>query len=188
MSNQPPIEAPQGAIRLNTDSQRLEFFAQDRWYEFATNSPTLDGGDRGIFYGGSPNTNVIDFVTIPTAGNATDFGDALSANRQRGVVSSTTRAVSHGRDGGSDVIEYVTFSSTGNAQDFGDGTINRAGAPMAVSNGNRGIWAGGDVGNDSLTNVINYVTIAQTGNAVDFGDTTEARRTSTGASNAHGGL
>ena len=79
MSNKPPIEVPQGAIRLNTDSQRLEFFAQDRWYEFATNSPTLDGGDRGIFYGGSPNTNVIDFVTIPTAGNATDFGNLTSS-------------------------------------------------------------------------------------------------------------
>ena len=30
MSNQPPIEVPQGAIRLNIDTQRLEFFAQDR--------------------------------------------------------------------------------------------------------------------------------------------------------------
>ena len=36
MSNKPPIEVPQGAIRLNTDSQKLEFFAQDRWYEMAT--------------------------------------------------------------------------------------------------------------------------------------------------------
>ena len=25
MSNKPPIEVPQGAIRLNTDSQKLEF-------------------------------------------------------------------------------------------------------------------------------------------------------------------
>ena len=48
MSNQPPIEVPQGAIRLNTDSQRLEFFAQDRWYEFATDSPTLDGGKTRV--------------------------------------------------------------------------------------------------------------------------------------------
>ena len=39
MSNKPPIEVPQGAIRLNTDSQKLEFFAQDRWYEMATDSP-----------------------------------------------------------------------------------------------------------------------------------------------------
>ena len=44
MSNRPPIEVPQGAIRLNTDSQKLEFYAQDRWYEMATDVPTLDGG------------------------------------------------------------------------------------------------------------------------------------------------
>ena len=49
MSNQPPIEVPQGAIRLNTDSQKLEFFAQDRWYEMATDIQTLDGGARGIW-------------------------------------------------------------------------------------------------------------------------------------------
>ena len=57
MSNKPPIEVPQGAIRLNTDSQRLEFFAQDRWYEFATDTPTLGrdtdvaASTRGIFSG-----------------------------------------------------------------------------------------------------------------------------------------
>ena len=74
MSNQPPIEVPQGAIRLNTDSQKLEFFAQDRWYEMATDVPTLEGGARGLAYraGGS---NTIDVITIPTSGNATDFGD-----------------------------------------------------------------------------------------------------------------
>ena len=72
MSNQPPIEVPQGAIRLNTDSQRLEFFAQDRWYEMATDSPTLaDGGTRGDFRRkilprySNPESRVIDF-TIPT--------------------------------------------------------------------------------------------------------------------------
>jgi FlaG/FlaF family flagellin (archaellin) len=34
-------------------------------------------GDRGIFAGGSTGstTNVIDYVTITTTGNATDFGD-----------------------------------------------------------------------------------------------------------------
>ena len=52
MSNKPPIEVPQGAIRLNTDSQKLEFYAQDRWYEMATDVPTLDGGVRGLFGGG----------------------------------------------------------------------------------------------------------------------------------------
>ena len=53
MSNQPPIGVPQGAIRLNTDSQKLEFYAQDRWYEMATDVPTLDGGARGLIAGGN---------------------------------------------------------------------------------------------------------------------------------------
>ena len=48
MSNQPPIGVPQGAIRLNTDSHKLEFYAQDRWYEMATDVPTLDGAPRGL--------------------------------------------------------------------------------------------------------------------------------------------
>ena len=64
MSNQPPIEVPQGAIRLNTDSQKLEFFAQDRWYEMATDVPTLDGGVRGLFlqkFDDSSNTGTIDY-------------------------------------------------------------------------------------------------------------------------------
>ena len=57
MSNQPPIEVPQGAIRLNTDAQKLEFFAQERWYEFATDTPALGrdtdfaASTRGIFSG-----------------------------------------------------------------------------------------------------------------------------------------
>ena len=61
MSNQPPIEVPQGAIRLNTDTQRLEFFAQDRWYEMATHTNIFDGSSgRGMFAGGDFN-NIIDF-------------------------------------------------------------------------------------------------------------------------------
>ena len=82
MSNQPPIEVPQGAIRFNTDSQKLEFFAQDRWYEMATDVPTLDGGARGLFTSGYNHPayrNVVDMITIPTAGNATDFADMISA-------------------------------------------------------------------------------------------------------------
>ena len=79
MSNKPPIEVPQGAIRLNTDSQKLEFYAQDRWFEMATDDPTLNGGARGLNIAGqSPGntvSNSIEFITIATSGSATDFGD-----------------------------------------------------------------------------------------------------------------
>ena len=164
----PPREIPLGAMRFNSDSQKLEYWMGSAWMQIQTFSPNLDGGVRGLFYRGYPNTDVIDYVTIPTAGNAIDFGNGLSSNRQAGATGSNTRAVVVGRDSANDTIEFVTFSSTGNAQDFGNSTASRAGAPSAVSNGTRGIFAGGEA--PGLTNLIDYVTIAQTGNAVDFGD------------------
>ena len=52
MATKPPVEVPQGAIRLNTDSQKLEFFAQDQWWEMATDSAAITtGSGRGIFGG-----------------------------------------------------------------------------------------------------------------------------------------
>ena len=125
MSNKPPIEVPQGAIRLNTDSQKLEFFAQDRWYEFATDSPTLDGGSRGLFMGGSPNTagRTISFITIPTAGNATDFGDlSFTASQMNNGMSNNSRGVFFvtGSPSAVNNLEFITIASAGNASDFGD--------------------------------------------------------------------
>ena len=169
----PPVEIPLGAMRFNSDSQKLEYWNGGAWFQIHTFSPNLDGGVRGLFcrgYKAPSNKDVIDFITIPTQGNATDFGDALSSNRQGGATGSNTRAIMHGRDGNSDVIEFVTFSSTGDATDFGNGTASRSGSPMAVSNGTRGIFAGGYAPAISNGNLIDYVTIATTGNATDFGD------------------
>ena len=178
MSNKPPIEVPQGAIRLNTDSQRLEFFAQDRWYEFATDSPILDGGGRGIFNGGaSPSVvNTLDFVTISTAGNATDFGDLLTVLRGHAAAADRTRGLTAGGDapGIVDTINFITISSTGNSQDFGDLTSGRD-YLAGVNNSTRGIIGGG--WGPSRSNVIEFVTIQSTGDAVDFGDLTEAQQT-----------
>ena len=40
----PPSEIPQGAIRFNTDSQRLEFYAQGEWWVMSTDTPNLGRG------------------------------------------------------------------------------------------------------------------------------------------------
>ena len=46
-------------------------------------------GDRGIFFGGeSPNTNVIQYITISSAGNSADFGDLSTARQSTGGASS----------------------------------------------------------------------------------------------------
>ena len=55
-----------------------------------------EAGSRGIFSGGrdSPNDiNIIDFVTIATAGNASDFGDHTSGKRYLSGCSSFIRGI-----------------------------------------------------------------------------------------------
>ena len=181
MATKPPVEVPQGAIRLNTDSQKLEFFAQDQWWEMATDVPTLDGGARGVFVGGylpSPGygqTNRMDYVTIPTAGNAIDFGDVShSNNNTKSATASSTRGVSFG--GGVEpnaqvnTIDYFDIAITGKtASSFGNldtakrGTTSLASATRAVCCGGR---------TPTVQAVMEYITIASTGNAQDFGDIT----------------
>ena len=133
-------------------------------------------GTRGVFAGGrDPAGNeiddTIDFVTIATTANATDFGN-LTAERggTQGAVSSSTRGIWGGGFEPSQVnkIEFVTIATTANATDFGDLTVARNGCARAMSP-TRGLFASG--GNPSAVNTIDYITMASTGNAQDFGDT-----------------
>ena len=79
-------------------------------------------------YDGSYN-NTIDYVTIQTTGNATDFGNLTqSRTAQNSACVDSTRAVVGGGSTGSDVntIDYFTMGTSGNASDFGDLTSARA--------------------------------------------------------------
>ena len=196
MSNQPPIEVPQGAIRLNTDSQKLEFYAQDRWHEMATNTPNLDGGDgRGFLAGGTttpfPNpVDTIDMITIPTAANAVDFANLTQAVREvGGTAASKTRGV---RAGGTisgnppasthtDTIDFITMSSRANASDFGNLTQQSLsfGASTGGS-GTRGIFMFSMASSSPTRTVVDnieFVTIASTGDSLDFGNLKAASQT-----------
>ena len=133
---------------------------------------------RGVFGGGNTgsNTNVMDYITIDTTGNATDFGDLTVARQYVAGLSSNTRGVFGGGNDGavSNVMDYITIASTGNATDFGDLTVIRS--DMAgVSSGIRGVFGGGYTPNAN-SNVMDYITIDTLGNAIDFGDLTVARR------------
>jgi hypothetical protein len=203
----PPVAIPQGAIRFNTDSQKLEFYAQDQWWEMVIDTPNLgvssntDAGARGVFGGGRGPAapvpdNIIDYITISSTGNALDFGDLTVARRTVGSTSNSTRGIWAGgtnntptTDTVQNVIDYITISSTGNAVDFGDLTIARDG-PQGCSSPTRGIFAGGISNPSPLTNsnTIDYVTIASTGNATDFGDLTITIRNCGACSNATRGL
>ena len=170
MSNQPPIGVPQGAIRLNTDSQKLEFFAQDRWYEMATEEASGLGGRA--FRVGGPGT-IIETFNIATEGNGVDTGFDLSVGGGFGGSSSAhagsrTRAViAGGSDGGSNnTIQFFNMASLSNSIDFGDTTrgVYRCGG---ASNNTRMVTAGQASGSD---NTMELIIIPSLGNAVDYGD------------------
>ena len=68
-------------------------------------------------------TNIIDFVTIATTGDAADFGDLTVPRIFLGSVSSSTRAVAFGGDtapGLTTVMDYVEIMTKNNSVDFGD--------------------------------------------------------------------
>jgi hypothetical protein len=87
-------------------------------------------GSRGVFAGGE-SSNVMDYITIATTGNATDFGTLTVTRGHCDGLSNGSRGVFGGgyHSGGTavNVIDYITISSTGNATDFGDLTTSRLG-------------------------------------------------------------
>ena len=187
----PPSEIPLGAIRFNSDSQKLEYWMGSAWMQIQTFSPNLDGGVRGLFGGGetpsSPNrSDKIDFITISTAGDATDFGDLSASRALMGGCADRTRGLFLGGrtapGGHSEVIDFVTISSTGNASDFGDLTQSRS-RTSGFNNSTRGVRAGGE----PFTDTIDFGTIQSTGDFVDFGNLVSSRRgIATGASPTRG--
>ena len=148
---------------------------QDAQVRFnSSNAVYVNAASRALFGGGGTSggnkSNVIDYVTITTTGNATDFGDLTVARETPGAGSSSTRGVFGGGTDGSasNVIDYVAIVTIGNATDFGDLTVARYNF-SALSNSTRCIWGGGST-SGGQQNVLDYVTIATTGNATDFGD------------------
>ena len=176
-----PKEIPEGAIRYNTDSNKMEVWIGDKWMIVSTSSPNLDGGARAIRAGGQvggspyPRTDTMDFVTISTAGNATDFGNLTQVKFGPAGAGSKTRAVfmAGGTPSRLSEIDFVTFSSTGNAADFGDMTVARAaGGDAGHSSETRALLAGGSTPSSDANDTIDFITIASTGNGVDFGNLT----------------
>ncbi len=108
---------------------------------------------RGIYAGGymgstpGANSNVIEFTTVATLGNATDFGDLSVVSENPAIMTSATRAVLAGGNSGNPSpnnvlanIDYVQIMTTGNSIDFGDFTNgDKVGNAGAISNGHGGL-------------------------------------------------
>ena len=131
----------------------------------------LSGGGRTPDNDSAPGTNNIEFVTIASTGDGTNFGDLTQGRTYLGSgIASPTRGVWHGGNETSptvsNIIDFVTIATFGDAVDFGD--VSKRNSQTGCSNSTRGLIAAGQ--NPSNLNSIEFITIASTGNAQDFGD------------------
>ena len=169
--------------------------------KFSASSPT-----RGVFGSGRATTsshasgitftNVIDYVTIATQGDAIDFGDILPSQQYvedftGNAGNSSTRAIicsgnDAGGSGNDNELSYITLASKGDAIDFGDSIDNTAGTGgSGTSNQIRGVYRPASGNTDTA---LETVLIATLGNSTAFGDLNAGRRVYGALSDAHGGL
>ena len=110
----------------------------------------------------------MEYVTIGSTGNVTDFGDLHGQLQSPAGCSDETRGVFVGgwnanTSALSNTMEYITIGTTGNATDFGD--LSQANTELAAtSDGVTGIVAGG-YNNTIYLNDIQKFTIQTLGNA-----------------------
>ena len=164
---------PTGAIRYNTDSNKMECFNGTKWMQIAvsspdlgkaTNSPESTGNARGVSGGGTSYSDVIEYLNIESTGNTTDFGDlylAATAGANAGSVCNATRGF---MVGGYDwpnspytsfnTIQYITTATLGNSLDWGDLVTARNGSAIC-SSPIRAVVAGGT----GYNNTIEYFSI-----------------------------
>ena len=183
-------------IEIMTTGNALDFgdcTEQAQWVS-CNNSTTRAirmGGENSVspsVQGGRLDT--IDFVTISSKGNATDFGILTSKRGETASCSSATRGITAGGSPtqSKSQFDYITMASEGNAIVFGDLTGRSVTLAAGVSNGTRGVIAGGYKNPAGSVNSIDFVTFSTTGNAQDFGELTQDRWSLGGASDSHGGL
>jgi hypothetical protein len=149
-------------------------------------SPTR-GLSEGGGAGGSSVVNEIEYITMASIGNGTDFGNLTVARELGASCSNGTRGVTGGgaAPGVSNVMDYVTIASTGDSTDFGNLSVARD-RTGSLSSTTRGCFSGGRAPANS--NVIDYITITSTGDATDFGNLSAAKSGPNGMSNSTRGL
>ena len=151
---------------------------------------------RGLFAGSyTPNTSYgrddINFVTISSTGNTTDFGTLSTITfAQQSSSSNSTRAIFAGgyHSGAQNTIQFVTIATTGNTADFGDLTNPRK-RSQQVSSPTRAVIIGGGVApSEGNVTSMEKVEISTTGASVDFGTLANGVQAAGYFSNGHGGL
>ena len=179
-------EIPAGAMRFNSDSQKLEYWNGSAWFQVHTATPNMatagdkQPGARGILAGGytaPTNTAKTSYINISSTGNSQDFGDLSAASRYHAGCSSSTRGLIFGgyTNNYNSNIFKTTIASTGSHAHFGNikvsGTDTGFLGHACFSNQTRAIMFSGQT-SSSQPSTMRYVTIASDGDTVDFGNMT----------------
>ena len=174
-----PVEVPTGAIRYNTDSNKMECFDGTKWYEVAVNESVPIAG-RGVSIGSEGGTtNTMEYISMSTTGTAIDFGDLQSGVGAAGAAASRTRGLKFGGvttypGTFTNEIDYIEIASAGNGIDFGNLTTSRR-AMYGFGDATRAGTCGGAKPSYTATRTsIDYVTIASKGDTANFGDISTA--------------
>lgn len=119
-----------------------------------------------LFQGDTSTANVqIDYVTIQTTGNASDFGDGSEGRyTSDGAGDATYALIAGGGPTPTDSIDYFTFVTPGNATDFGN-LSNPRNRLSAAEDGTYATFARGTGNVPDQFNDVDYVTVQTPGNA-----------------------
>jgi hypothetical protein len=165
---------------FGTEFQGVTTFDTQGYFVPPSGTTEQRGRGRGVFSAAtSPNdntaTNNIDYITIATTGNASDFGDLDESRQATSGGSDSTRGLFSGGSstvspsGNRNTISYITIASTSNVVNFGDlSEIKRY--TGSTSDKTRTVIAGGANAPGPLTDTIEFVTTQSLGDATNFGD------------------
>jgi len=107
---------------------------------------SLNTDTRAVWGGGrtetssNTNSNVMDYITMASIGNASDFGDLTNASPRTMATSNKTNGVVQlGSASGNPqvTVEFVVIATTANSSDFGD--LSAVGRSSATSGGHGGL-------------------------------------------------
>ena len=146
-----------------------------------SNEGCISDNTRGIILYGGPTSlsqptvqGTLDFITIPTTGDSSSFGELSVARRHTATMASPTRGVfATGKNDTTStylkVIDFVIIQTQGTAVTFGEISTNGREQSVGAGNKTRGLIAGG-LESPTPYQSIDFITLATEGNGQDFGD------------------
>ena len=143
-------------------------FGDARTARYQNGHGGMASGTRGVFQGGSsPGVTTLEYVTIPSGGGSSDFGDHhRSITNGNGQCSNATRGLLAGgyiAPVNTNEIDFITIATTGSTSDYGEIDDGTTGGYSPMASSTRAVFAKGG-GN------LNYINFTSGGKTQIFGD------------------